>query len=175
MIALLGWFEAFSFFSSVFLTEWLVNFLPSTSNSVSRAIFLLKESYWHPSSVSCTTPRISVFQLWRDKTGHCFAFLQVCGQDMFWRARLDSGDLQWQTFFAEWRFISFWDRLAGSLLCFFRMLYSVLWSSLFNVKYSTNFSLCSLATSTTKMKGEQIPQSIKEWFWIVFAQNSVFA
>ena len=31
-----------------------------------------------------------------------------------------------------------------------------------------------LATSTTKMKGEQIPQSVKEWLWILLAKYTIF-
>ena len=44
MIAILGWFQAFRFVTSVFLTEWLVNFPSSNSNSAFKAIFFMKES-----------------------------------------------------------------------------------------------------------------------------------
>ena len=41
---------------------------------------------------------------------------------MLWRTRMDNGNLQWQTFLAGWFFVSFLDRLAGSLLGFLQML-----------------------------------------------------
>ena len=44
MIAILGWFQAFRFITSVFLTEWLVNILSSNSNSAFKPIFFMKES-----------------------------------------------------------------------------------------------------------------------------------
>ena len=60
MIALLGWFEAFSFITSVFLTKWLDNF-PLISILLSRPYFSKRSQfYWHQWSLFCTTLSISL-------------------------------------------------------------------------------------------------------------------
>ena len=114
MIALLGWFEALSFFIGVFLTQFRFqsHFFPWRS-----------PIYWHSRCFlyhTCTI--ISSFQKWRDKSGHSFAFLQVCGQHMSWGTWLDNGDLQREMCLDEWLFFSFLNRLGGSLFGFLRML-----------------------------------------------------
>ena len=98
-----------------FLLNGWFTFFPLHSIPLVRPYFFWNsQSYWHPSSVSCTTPQILSFQQWLDKMGHCFTFLQICGPDMFWRTGLDNMDLQWQTFLAGWPFVSFLDCLAFS-------------------------------------------------------------
>ena len=163
MIALLGWFEAFGLF-----TCRMVGSLSSVYFQFSPYFSWGSQSYWHPSSVSCTALRISDFELWRNKTGHCFAFLQVCGQDMFWRTVLDYRDFEYQTFLAAWFFVSFRVFVGFSS----NVTPS---SSFFKLKYSTNIWCCSWQPRRLKWRVSRYHAlSIKEWFGVCSPSTRFF-
>ena len=161
-------------------TEWSVNSLPSISNIQLPRPYLSSRSrfYWHPFSVSCTALRISFFNNGEIKRViyyfFFFAFLQVCGQDMFLRTGLENGDLHWQT---GWIALRLFLRPPSRVFLRFssNVTYSVSWSSYFNLKSSTNNSWCSWQPGRPERRvHEQIPQSIKEWLWILLAKCMIF-
>ena len=89
---------------------------------------------------------------------------------MFWKTRLDHGHLQWQTFLAGWLFVSFLERLARFLLSFLRILRTLCLDHPCSSWHLRKTFHGAMGTSKTKMKDEEIPQSIKEWLWIMFAK-----
>ena len=146
MIALLGWLEAFSSFTSVCLTEWLVNFIPSTFNCETKAIFFIKESmlltiilcflYHTLDFCFSNNGKIKWATVW-----HFFRSVgKTCFEELDWTTETSNG----KHFLAGLLFVSILGHLARYLLGFLQMSHFLVpWSSLFKLKSLTTISWCS--------------------------------
>ena len=83
---------------------------------------------------------------------------KICFEELDWTT---PGELHWQPFLAGWLFASFSDHLAGSFLGFLQMLRTLCLVLVLAEIFDAHL-IVLLATSKTKMKPEQIPQSVKE-------------
>ena len=157
MMALLGWFEAFSVFKSVYLTEWLVSILPPIQFRFQGHIFHegvdLIDTY-----PLFLVPNFFINGEIKQANVSHFSDLWACFEQLDWTTETSSGKHFWldgSSFLSK-------TALLGLYRVFLKCYVLCALVVLVEAEIFDKHFMVLLATSKTKMKREQVPQDIKE-------------